>query len=53
MEKYFKEELVKLDSYKEKKYGEALSTCFRKMDEMLLSDKGKERLKEINSNCGQ
>lgn len=52
VEKIFKDELVKLEEYKNKDYETALKVCFRKMDLMLLTDEGKAELKKINSNCG-
>lgn len=48
VEKVFKEEFEKLESYKAKDYPTALKECFRKMDTMLLTDEGKLKLKEIN-----
>ena len=48
----FKDELLKLESFKAKEYEKALKECFKKMDDMLLSDEGKVELKKINANCG-
>ena len=49
---FFKDELLKLESFKAKEYEKALKEVFKKMDDMLLSDEGKVELKKINANCG-
>ena len=43
----FVKELVKLEEFKSKNYGAALSTIFRKMDTLMLEPAGAERLIEI------
>ena len=53
VEKVFKEELVKLEEFKNKDYENALKVCFRRMDVMLQTEEGKAELKKINSTCGQ
>ena len=52
MKQFFKDELLKLESFKAKEYEKALKEVFKKMDDMLLSDEGKVELKKINANCG-
>ena len=46
-------ELIKLDEYKQKNYGAALSICFRKMDTMLLEPEGKAKLKELQGGANE
>ena len=53
VEKFFKDELVKLDSFKAKDWEKALKEAFKRMDDMLLTDEGKAELKKINASCGQ
>lgn len=45
----FCDELQKLQSYKDKKFEEALKECFRKMDEILESEEGEKALKDIQA----
>ena len=47
--KYFPIELKKNESYLKKKYKQALEETFLKMDEILLSDKGMDLLKEFRA----
>lgn len=44
---WFCDELQKLDSYKNKKYEEALKECFKRMDDILLTEDGNNALKKI------
>lgn len=53
VEKVFCTELLKLDSFKAKDWGKALSEAFKKMDDMLLTPEGKAELKRINASCGE
>ena len=53
VEKVFKDELVKLQEFKDKDYEAALKASFRRMDVMLQTEEGKAELKKINSTCGQ
>ena len=53
VEKVFKDELVKLEEFKNKDYEAALKAAFRHMDVMLQTEEGKAELKKINSTCGQ
>ena len=48
----FCEELVKLDAYKSKNYGEALRQCFRRMDIMLEEPDGQAQLRRIMDSTG-
>jgi protein phosphatase 1G len=48
----FVEELVKLEEFKNRQYGEALKRNFRRMDELMLSEEGKARLKAISDEHG-
>ena len=43
----FCEELVKLEEFKSRNYGEALRVCFRRMDIMMESPEGNARLRQI------
>lgn len=43
----FVAELIKLDDFKSKQYGEALKKCFRRMDVMMDEPEGRARLKQI------
>ena len=43
----FCEELVKLEEYKSRNYGEALKVIFRKMDVLMEEPEGRARLKQI------
>lgn len=43
----FCDELIKLPAYKNKNYEEALKVAFRRMDEMLVEQEGKAKLKKI------
>lgn len=52
VEKVFKDELVKLQEFKDKDYEAALKASFRRMDVMLQTEEGKAELKKINSTCG-
>lgn len=49
VEEKFCAELVKLEEYKSKNYGDALKRCFILMDEILLTDAGKARIQEIHA----
>lgn len=48
----FCEELVKLEDYKNKNYGEALKKCFRRMDTMMKEPEGVAALKKIQEEHG-
>ena len=48
----FVDELVKLDEYKNRQYGDALRKCFRRMDEMMLQPEGAARLQQIADQHG-
>ena len=48
----FCEELVKLEEYKNRNYGEALKVCFRRMDVMMEETEGRARLKQIQDEHG-
>ena len=48
----FVNELVKLDDFKNKQYGAALSKCFRKMDVMMDEPEGRARLRQIQDEHG-
>ena len=41
---HFKEELVKLQSFRQKWYRQALEECFFKMDELMQTEEGKAEL---------
>ena len=47
VEKHFADEMVKLESYKKKKYKKAFEEVFLKLDEMMLSREGEDELLEI------
>ena len=47
VEKHFADEMVKLESYKAKKYKKAFEEVFLKMDEMMLTREGEDELLEI------
>ena len=49
----FCKELVKLPEFKSKQYGEALRSCFRRMDVMMEETEGRARLKQIQDDFGQ
>ena len=48
----FVAELVKLEEFKSKQYGEALKKCFRRMDVMMDEPEGRARLKQIQDEHG-
>ena len=47
VKKHFKNELIKLPSYKSKCYKEALEECFLKMDEIMETKAGKDELAQF------
>lgn len=49
VERYFVEELKKLEEFRSKQYEKCLSTLFRHIDELLLTPDGQQKLKDINS----
>ena len=49
VKKHFKNELIKLPSYKSKCYKEALEECFLKLDEIMLTKAGKDELAQFQS----
>eukprot|EP00353_Schmidingerella_taraikaensis_P014031 CAMPEP_0185578072 /NCGR_PEP_ID=MMETSP0434-20130131/11928_1 /TAXON_ID=626734 ORGANISM="Favella taraikaensis, Strain Fe Narragansett Bay" /NCGR_SAMPLE_ID=MMETSP0434 /ASSEMBLY_ACC=CAM_ASM_000379 /LENGTH=295 /DNA_ID=CAMNT_0028195797 /DNA_START=170 /DNA_END=1057 /DNA_ORIENTATION=+ len=48
----FVQELIKLDEYKNRQYGDALKKCFRRMDTMMEEPEGRARLKQIQEEHG-
>jgi len=52
VKEHFVNELVKLEEYKSRRYGEALKTCFRRMDVMMEEPEGRARLKAISVEHG-
>jgi len=48
----FRKELVKLQSYKSKCYKEALEECFLKMDELMASPEGQQKLQQMQTADG-
>lgn len=47
VKKHFEKELVKLTTYKNGKYREALEEIFYKMDEMMLTPAGQKEIQSI------
>ena len=43
---------VNLKEFKEKDYENALREGFKQLDEFLLNEEGKAKLKEIQASCG-
>ena len=52
VKEHFIDELLKLEEFKAKNYGEALKMCFRRMDVMMLAPEGQARLKQISAEYG-
>jgi len=48
----FCEEIQKLPEFKRQDYGAALKENFKRMDELLLTEEGNNKLKEIQQKCG-
>jgi|ERR1712166_1612205 len=48
----FVNELIKMDDFKNKQYGDALRKCFRRMDVIMLEPEGCARLKQIAEQHG-
>ena len=44
---HFKDELVQLQSYRNKWYRQAREECFFKMDELMLTEEGKAELSQL------